>query len=122
MDLLVQLLAWLQSLGAATSVEVKIAGLVTLLVGLTKSSFAAPYLAKLGNFSVLVAPVLGVVLALLGLPGISSATVLAGLHGGSLAIAVAALLEAVKSVPGVGGVYVSLINLVEKLLGAPPVV
>jgi hypothetical protein len=119
MDLLTQLLAWIQSLSAATSVEVKIAGFVALLLGLVNSSFASVYLAKLGKWKLLVAPLLGLVIALLQLPSLSGASVLAGLHGGALAIAITALLNAVEQFPGVGGWLVTAIGWIEQLLGAP---
>lgn len=119
MDLLTQLLAWIQSLGAATSVEVKIAGFVALLLGLVNSSFASVYLAKLGNYKILVAPLLGVIVAILQLPSFAAVSWLAGLHGGVLAIAITALLNAVEQLPGVGGIWVTIIGWIEQALGAP---
>ena len=119
MDLLSQLLAWIQSLSAATSVEVKIAGFVALVLGLVNSSFASSWLAKLGTWKIMIAPLLGLVVAFLQLPGFSGASILAGLHGGALAIAITALLNAVEQLPGVGGIYVTIIGWIEGLLGAP---
>jgi hypothetical protein len=116
--LLGQLISLIEGLGSM-SPQAKIAAIVLFITAVWKSSFLQPYYAALGNAANLVGPVLGLISGVLAIQPLSWGAVWTGVYGGSLAVLVVALLEAVKSIPGIGSLYVSLINWVEGLLGSP---
>ena len=97
----------------------KIAGVLAIVIGLVKSSALQPYWAKLGPWQALVAPVLGVVTAILSIQPLSWAGIWLGLSGGMLAVALSNVLNSVMAMPGVGPLWVSIIQIIERLLNAP---
>jgi hypothetical protein len=117
-SLLGQLLSLIEGLGSM-SPQAKIAAVVLFLTAVWNSSFLQPYWAALGNAQTLVGPVLGLVSGILSVSPLSWSSVWTGVYGGSLAVLVIALLNAVKVLPGIGPVYVSVINFIENLLGSP---
>lgn len=75
---------------------------------------------KLGDMAkMLVAPILGVLLAVATLPELGWETILAGLTAGALGIAVHHLLKAIEALPGINETVKLLVGLVSKLLGGP---
>lgn len=122
MDYLSSLLASLLSLWQSfptLPLAGKIGAILAIVIGLVKSSLLQPLWDKAGPWKALVAPVLGVVAALVAIQPLSWAGVWMGLSGGLLAVALSVVGDTVKLMPGVGAFWVSAINLVEKLLGAP---
>jgi hypothetical protein len=98
----------------------KIACIVLLLIAFMKVSFLSSFWAKLGKFQAYAAPVLGLVLGVLTLSvsgPISLAGVMAYLAAGSGAILLHELLDTIKAIPGIGAVYVGIIDAVESVLG-----
>lgn len=99
---------------------VKIAGYTLLLIALMKVSFLASFWAKLGKFQAVAAPVLGLALglSLLSAGGpLTGATIMAYLASGAGAIAVHEILDMIKAIPGLGSIYVTIINFIEGILG-----
>ena len=97
----------------------KISGIVLLVLALWKSSFVQPYWAKLGAWQVVVAPTLGVVIAVVSVQPLTLAAIWQSLLGGLISIALHELLDAAKSIPTLGPIYVRLICAVESFLGSP---
>jgi hypothetical protein len=97
----------------------KISGLVLLLLSLWKTSFLQPYWKQLGAWRALVPPVLGIILALVNVRPLTLETLAQSAMGGALAIALHEMFTTVKSIPGLGGFYVRLINAVEAFLRSP---
>lgn len=101
----------------------KISTIVLLAIGSMKVSFIQPLWAKLGAAQAFVAPLLGLVIGALSLSPFSWAGMLAYMGAGAGAIAIHELLDALKAFPGLGPMYVAVINWLESILGAPaPVV
>jgi uncharacterized membrane protein HdeD (DUF308 family) len=101
------------------SVAGKIAGCLVILIGLVKSSLFKPLWDKAGPWKALVAPLLGLIVAVLSISPFNWAGVLQGLAGGVLAVGISQVFDAVKLMPGVGQVWITIIDVVQKLLGAP---
>lgn len=120
-----QVLQVIQSLGGL-SMLLKVSALITLIVASMKVSFLNNLVwKKLGEAQVWVAPVLGLVAGLLHLLGGSAfswAMVFAYLSAGGGAVFLHEILDSIKAIPGLGAVYIKLINLVESALGGqkPP--
>jgi hypothetical protein len=123
MDLLSQLLDFLKGFGSMDNPH-KVAGAIMLLISIWKSSLVRPMWDKLGGFQVLVAPVLGIALAMAQLPGgFSWANIVAGSTTGLLAIAMHEMMTAIENLPMVGAKYKSMVAWVDSLLfrpAAPP--
>lgn len=108
------------SKGGGLPLGLKIASLVLLILASFKVSFLKPIWAKLGKFQAAAAPILGLILGLclLGSSGpISLASIMAYLASGAGAIALHEILDMLKGIPGIGSVYVGIINLIESALG-----
>jgi hypothetical protein len=108
----------IQSFGGL-SWALKIACIVLLIIASMKVSFLSTFWAKLGKFQAYAAPVLGLVLGILTLSVSGSVTlagVLAYLAAGSGAILLHELLDTIKAIPGIGQVYVGIIDAVEGVL------
>lgn len=119
MDLLKQLLELISGFGSMASPE-KVAAVLTLAISLWKSSLLQPLWAKLGKAQVLVAPLLGIALAVYQLPGgVSLANIWIGLKAGGLAIAAHELLTAIELIPGIGPVWLKWVGWVDGLLYKP---
>lgn len=103
-------------------VGLKIAGIVLLLISLTKVSFLRPLWDKLGAAKAVLAPVLGLVVGFLIFQAsnpMTFAAVVGYLLSGGGAIMLHEILDAVKSLPMVGPVFKSVIEAIQKLLRAP---
>lgn len=119
MDLLTQIMAALQGFATESS-PLKAAAIITVLISIWKSSLLQPLWAKFGSAQILVAPLLGMISALITLPGgFSWANVMAGLHGGLLAIALHAVFTALEDWPVIGAPFQKWIAWVDQLLLAP---
>ena len=97
----------------------KIAVVIMCLIGLMKVSFLSSLWAKLGAFQAWLAPILGLALGicLLAANGtITLAGVMAYVGAGGGAVFIRELLEGVKAIPGLGPMYVTILNLIESAL------
>jgi hypothetical protein len=95
---------------------------IILLLGATmKVSFLRPLWDKLGSFKTFAGPLFGLVGGLLAYFGggtqFSLAALVAYMFAGSGAIALHELLDAMKGIPGLGAIYVGIIDFVAKKLG-----
>lgn len=114
---LAQVFAAIQSFGGLPSV-MKISIIVTLCISSMKVTFLNQMIwSKLGSAQAFVAPVLGLVAGILGIGAghvaLTLPVIFAYLAAGSGALALHELLDAIKGIPGIGSVFVSLINLIE---------
>lgn len=97
----------------------KVASICLLLVASMKVSFLAPLWDKLGAAKVFVAPVLALVGGLLSMGQITMAGAIAYMLAGAGAVALHQMLDAIKAIPGLGSMYVAVIDLVSSLLKKP---
>lgn len=98
----------------------KVSAIMTILVSSMKVSFLKGLWDKLGSFKALAAPLFTIVLGALGLVGsggFSLQAFVAYLFAGAGAVALHELLDVVKAIPGVGGIWVTIIDLIKKLSG-----
>lgn len=99
----------------------KISGIITLIISTMKISALSPLWDKLGPFKVWVAPVLGLAAGILGLGSggaeISAALVFAYVTAGGGAVILHELLDSVKSIPGIGPIWISIISVLQGFLG-----
>ncbi len=121
-DFLAQVLKAIAEFGGLPTV-LKIASIITLIVGSMKVSVLNEMLwSKLGAAKVYVAPVLGLIAGILGLGSngpITAASVFAYVASGAGAVILHEILDSIKAIPGLGEVYISIINLIESFLGGP---
>lgn len=95
----------------------KISAAVLLLIASMKVSFIRGFVwDKLGAFKALVAPLLGVFVGVLSMQPITLPGLAAYFFAGAGAIVLHELFDAIKSMPGIGPVYVSVIEMIQKLL------
>lgn len=103
---------------------IKISILILILIASMKVSFFDDLIwNKLKGAKAFAAPLLGMVSGILILAysgHFSLAGVFAYMGAGSGALALHELLDAVKAIPGLGSVYVNIINAVESRLGGNP--
>lgn len=101
----------------------KVVLIVNLVIAATKVSFLRQAIwSKLGSFQALVAPVLGLVGAMIayftaGVP-LSLPNLLAFAGTAAGAVILHEVLDGIKSWPGIGPIYVTVINFLSNLLGA----
>lgn len=99
----------------------KIAAVITLLISSMKVSFLRElFWEKLGQAKAWVAPLLGLIAGILGLAHDGPLTwpvAFAYLSAGAGAIILHELLDSIKALPGLGEIYVKVIDLVQKALG-----
>lgn len=118
-DFLMQVFAAIKALGGLSWV-MKIASIITLIIASMKVSFLNDLLwAKLGAFKAWAAPVLGLIAGIIMLPHLGLAEVFAYISAGAGAVIFHELLDSIKAIPGLGPVYVTVINLIEGALGGP---
>jgi len=122
-DFLSQIMNFIQSFGGL-SLVLKISGAVLLIIASFKVSILNKYVwSKLGSFQAYAAPVLGLLVGVLGLgtggAPITLGAVLTYLAAGAGAIPLHELLDTLKAIPGLGSVYVSIITAIESVLGGP---
>lgn len=122
-DFLSQVLQAIQGFGGL-SWMLKVAAVVTLVIASMKVSVLNQLLwSKLGAAQAWVAPILGLVGGILSLSAgghsITLQAVLAYVSAGAGAIILHELLDTVKAIPGLGSIYVQIINAIEGALGGP---
>lgn len=119
-DFLAKVLQVIKDFGGLPTV-LKIAAIVLLLISSMKVSVLNELLwSKLGDFKPFAAPILGLIAGVLDLAGagtVTWASVFAYISAGAGALILHDLLDSVKAIPGLGDVYVKLIELVQKALG-----
>jgi hypothetical protein len=115
-DFLAQVFEAVKGLGGLSWMG-KIASIMLLIVASMKVSFLRPLWDKLGPAKAILAPVLGLIAGCIAMPSLSLQGLMAYLFAGAGAIVLHELLDALKSVPGLGGLYVGVIDFVMKLLG-----
>lgn len=125
-DFLTQVFTAIKGFGGVPWVG-KISVIVLLVIASFKVSFLNNLIwSKLGNFKAWAAPILGLVAGLLAMGGgLTLPGVFAYISAGAGAILLHELLDTVKAIPGLGAIYVEIINVVEGALGggqATPVV
>jgi hypothetical protein len=102
----------------------KVSAAILLLVASMKVSFLNQLLwSKLGSLQAWLAPLLGLLAGILGLgsggAAVTGASIFAYVVAGGGAVILHELLDSVKAIPGIGQIYVSIIGVIESLLGAP---
>lgn len=121
-DFLFQVLKAISEFGGVSWV-LKISMIVTLIVSSMKVSFFNDLIwNKLDGFKVWLAPILGLVTGLISLSvngNLTFAGVFAYFSAGAGAVILHELLDSIKKIPGLGSVYVSIIEAIEKALGGP---
>lgn len=118
-QLLAQVLDLVKSFGGLPWMG-KISAIVLLLLASMKVSFLRPLWDKLGRGKVLASLVMSLVVGIcaLGASGsLSIPGVMAYLFAGAGAIILHELLDWIKSIPGLGAMYVAAINFLMGLLG-----
>lgn len=123
-DFLNDVLKFIASFGGLSSM-LKISGILMLIVASMKVTFLAPIWNKLpAVLQTFMAPLLGLAAGLLGL-GMSGAPVtwasaLAFMGAGTGSVFLHEILDGIKALPGIGTVYISIINVIENIpwLGA----
>lgn len=117
---------WLviQGFGGLTFVA-KCSTVIMIIVGSMKVSFLRPLWTKLGSLQIWVAPILGflggLATAFTGQDKFSWAIVIAYTVAGAGAGHVHELLDLVKKVPGLGDVYMTIIDVIMEILGGAKV-
>lgn len=97
----------------------KIAGISAILISTLKvSTIRELTWDKLGNAKVWAAPVLGLIFGVLSLgTNLTLASALAYISAGAGAIILHELLDSIKAIPGIGSIWVSIIDVIKSLLG-----
>jgi len=120
-DFLVQVIQFIQQSGGMTWFA-KVAGIIMLVVGSMKVTVLNQWIwSKLGSLQVWLAPALGLIGGYLtslttGTP-VNFASLMAFLAAGVGATYLHEILDLVKAIPGLGAIYVSIINAIENLPG-----
>lgn len=122
-DFLQGVLQAISSFGGMSWV-LKISSVITLVIASMKVSLLNQYVwAKLGSFQAWVAPILGIVVGILSILAsggtLTVPTLLAYFSAGAGAIILHELLDTIKAIPGLGSVYVGVIDFIEMTLGGP---
>jgi len=118
MDFLAQVFAAIKAMGGLPWAG-KVAAICLLLVASMKVSFIAPLWDKLGAAKVFVAPALALIGGLLSMDVITLPGAMAYIMAGAGAIAMHQILDAIKAIPGLGAMYVAVIDLISGLLRKP---
>jgi hypothetical protein len=97
----------------------KIAGIAAVLLSTLKvSAIREITWDKLGSAKAWAAPVLGLIFGVLSLgTSLTWASALAYISAGAGAIILHELLDSVKAIPGIGSVWLSIIGVIQSLLG-----
>lgn len=98
----------------------KIAGIILLVIASMKVSFLKPLWDKMGFAKAIIAPALGLLAGLFSLgPQMSFAGIMAYCLAGSGAIVLHELMDGLKGIPGIGPIYVEMIEIVSKFFMKP---
>lgn len=97
---------------------------IGLILTLWKSSVLQPLWAKLpASLQAWMGPLMGIVAAIGSMVAnggsLSWSIIMAGLSTGALGMALHVLLDSIKVLPGIGGIWVTVINYLENFLAAP---
>ena len=106
------------------SVLLKISAVITLIVSSMKVSYLNQLIwSRLGSLQVYLAPVLGLIGGALGLGvggvPVTAASVFAYVSAGAGAVFIHEILDTLKKIPGIGPVYVTIIDLISGALKGP---
>lgn len=101
------------------SSQMKIAMILVMIIGVVKNSAFESYFKFFGKWKPVVAPTLSLIVAFLFVQPFTLATALAAITTGVAAGFLSQILDALKTIPGLGSVYVTLIDIIGKLLGKP---
>lgn len=122
-DFFVQIIQAVQKIGGLSTLGI-ISLVITLLVSSLKVSFMNDLLwSKLGDLKFWVAPLLAAVggflqqIATTG--GFTWAALFVFLTAGTGAVFVHEILDLIKKIPGIGPMYIMIINLIQATLGGP---
>lgn len=120
LDFFAQVSQFVASYGGMTPM-VKISGYILLVIAITKTSFVAPLWDKLpAVVKTLVAPLLGLIGAILTQgSSLTWASAFAFVTAGTGAVFIHEILDGVKAIPGLGQLYISIIDMAEKVLFKP---
>ncbi len=123
LDFLGQVLSTIFRFGGLTWV-MKISSVVMLLIASMKVSVLNDWFwSKLGNFQAWVAPILGALGGILSIAinggQINLASIIAYMTAGAGAIVLHELLDTLKAIPGLGAIWVQIIQGIENALGGP---
>lgn len=119
-DLLNDIINVINSFKGGMGGAVKASAIIMLLVASMKVSFIKPLWDKLGAAQVYVAPLLGLLGGLFGFLGPAQftwASLLAYVMTGGGAVFLHEILDTLKSIPGLGTIYVTIISVIEGVLG-----
>ena len=122
-DFLNQILELIQDFGGLSWLA-KIAAVLAIIISSMKVSFLKVYWDKLGEAKVWAAPILSVAFGIISL-GVSDgseitwAGVFAYMTAGAGAIFLHEILDSVKAIPGIGSIWVSIIDFIKIVLRAP---
>lgn len=113
-----QVLTFIKQFGGLPWV-LKIAGISAILISTLKvSAIREITWDKLGNAKVWAAPILGLVFGILSLgTDLTWASALAYVSAGAGAIIFHELLDSLKGIPGIGSIWVSIIDVIQTVLG-----
>lgn len=121
-DFLSEIINFVRSAGGLSTFAI-ISGVITLLLASMKVSFLNDLVwSKLGEKKIWAAPIIGLIAGILGLGHdgkITGAMIFAYITTGFGAIALHEILDLVKLIPGIGSIYVTIINIIEGALGGP---
>lgn len=115
-----QVLGYVQQFGGLAWMA-KVAGLCLLIVAAIKTSFVQPLWAKLPPLvQTLIAPLIALIGGIMSLgSGLTFAAAVAYIGSGAGAVIMHELLDGVKSIPGIGTIYVTMIGIIESILFKP---
>lgn len=121
-DFFTQLTTFIAQWGGLSSMA-KVAGGCLLLIALLKTSFLSNVWQKVpALIQTLTAPILGILAGLIAQGGTMTwATASAYALSGAGAVFLHEILDGVKTIPGLGAIYVTIITLAEGLLGGASV-
>lgn len=101
----------------------KVSAVILLVLASMKASALRPLWDKAGPFKVWFAPILGLAAGIISLAPsgeLSAAGILAYVTAGAGAVILHELLDTLKAVPGLGPVWLMVIDLIKMALRAPP--
>lgn len=99
----------------------KVGGVITVIISAVKVSFIRPLWDKLGEAKFWLAPLLGLAAGLMSMgTELTWASAFAYMQAGAGAVILHELLDMVKKIPGIGSVWVSVIDIIKIMLKAPP--
>lgn len=126
-DFLKQVIAAVEAMGGLNPV-LKLSSIIMLLIASMKVTYLNTVIwSKLGAFQIWVAPFFGLLAGVLSLgSALTPAAAIAYITVGAGAVFLHEILDLLKLVPGLGSLYVFIINMIESALGGgapvPPTV